>query len=275
MKFFIARSDAAEGLESSEEVFDAVAFTIEMLVKVGFFGSAGVYGYDGDATELVHISADGVAVVALVHYDKSVRFEVCLQQRFALIKVGNVGASEDETERITQRIAGEVNFGRETRPGATHCMGKLATAGASRVLVDAHARAVDHEILIVAMLSTQTDQQGLPPAIAGPAAKRRIHTLPLTEDSRQIPPRSSRAQNPQNRLDLTAFARGFASPSVGATQAVPMLINFFSSSQCRSLRTNLNGWFTEYYGESSESLASLKYPLNGYFSNLFYFKDTP
>ena len=119
MKFFIARSDAAKGLESSEEVFDAVAFTIEMLVKVGFFGSAGVYGYDGDAAELVHISADGVAVVALVHYDKSVRFEVCLQQRFALIKVGNVGASEDETERITQSIAGQMDLGGQAGTGSS------------------------------------------------------------------------------------------------------------------------------------------------------------
>ena len=44
-----------------------MAFTVEVLVKRGFLVSTGIHGYDGDATELVHISADGVAVVALVH----------------------------------------------------------------------------------------------------------------------------------------------------------------------------------------------------------------
>jgi hypothetical protein len=59
--------DAAVVFESGEEVFDAVALVIEVLVKGGLWGSAWMQGYDGDAAELVHISADGVAVVALVH----------------------------------------------------------------------------------------------------------------------------------------------------------------------------------------------------------------
>ena len=64
-EFFVAGGDAAEGFELGEEVFDAVTFAIEMLVKGGLLRSVGVYGYDGDAAELVHISTDGVAIVAL------------------------------------------------------------------------------------------------------------------------------------------------------------------------------------------------------------------
>jgi hypothetical protein len=36
-----------------------------MLVKGRFLGSARMQGYDGGAAELVHISADGITVVAL------------------------------------------------------------------------------------------------------------------------------------------------------------------------------------------------------------------
>jgi hypothetical protein len=41
--------DAAEGFESGEEVFDAVAFVIQVLVKGRFLAPAGMYGYEGGA----------------------------------------------------------------------------------------------------------------------------------------------------------------------------------------------------------------------------------
>ena len=65
--FFVASGDAPEVFKFGEEIFDAVTLTIEMLVKGRFLGSARMQGYDGGAAELVHISADGITVVALVH----------------------------------------------------------------------------------------------------------------------------------------------------------------------------------------------------------------
>ena len=97
MEFFVASGDATKGFEPSEEIFDAVAFTIEMLVKRRFPGSAGVHGYDGDAAELVHISAVGVAVVALVHDGESAGPQMCSQEGFALVEVGDVGTREEES----------------------------------------------------------------------------------------------------------------------------------------------------------------------------------
>lgn len=56
-EFLIASGDTAEGFETSEEVFDAVALVVEILVKGRFFRSAVAHGYDGGAAELVHIRA--------------------------------------------------------------------------------------------------------------------------------------------------------------------------------------------------------------------------
>jgi len=123
MEFFIAGGDAAEGLELGEKIFDAVPLAIEMLVKGWFYRSAGVDGYDGDAAELVHISADGVAVVALVHDGESVWPEMGLEEWLALVEVRDVRAGEDETQRIAQGIAGEVDFGREAGFGTPHRLG--------------------------------------------------------------------------------------------------------------------------------------------------------
>lgn len=89
----------AEGFESGEEVLDAVAVAIEMLVKRRVLRSAGVYGYNGDAAMLVHISTDGVAVVALVHED--------------------TGAGEDKAEWVAQGVTGEMgSWSRDWRESA-------------------------------------------------------------------------------------------------------------------------------------------------------------
>jgi hypothetical protein len=57
MEFFVTGGDGAVVLETSEEVFDAVALAIEVRVKGGFLSSTWIQGYDGDAAELVHINA--------------------------------------------------------------------------------------------------------------------------------------------------------------------------------------------------------------------------
>ena len=78
MEFFVTGGDAAVVLESGEEVFVSMTLAIEVLVKGGLLGSAWMQGYDGDAAELVHISADGVAVVALIHDRMGTGLEVGL-----------------------------------------------------------------------------------------------------------------------------------------------------------------------------------------------------
>jgi len=125
---------------------------VEMLVKERFFRSAVAHGYDGGATELVHISADGIAVVALVHDRAGVGFEVGAQQWFALIVVGNVGAGEEETQRIAQRVTGQMDLCRETGLRAAHRLSELTARWSGGVLMHAHRGAIDHQVLVVCLI---------------------------------------------------------------------------------------------------------------------------
>jgi len=86
-----------------------VAFAIQVLVKGGFYGSAGVHGDDA-AAELVHISADSVAVGAFVHDDARIGSQIGGQQRLGLIEVGDVRPGQQEAQRVTERIAGQVDL---------------------------------------------------------------------------------------------------------------------------------------------------------------------
>ena len=155
-------------------------------------------GYDGDAAELVHISADGVAVVAFVHDDVGTRAQVGTQEGLGLVEVGNVGAGENEAEGITQGVAGEMNFGGEAGFGAAHRLGELATGRASAMGVHAHRRAVDEQILVVACRCTQCGLDGGPKAVARPSAKAGINALPGAKGRRQIAPPYAGAQHPQD-----------------------------------------------------------------------------
>ncbi len=111
MEFFVAGGDAAVGFEASEEIFDFVALAIEMLVKGWFSHTIVPRGYDGDAAELVHISADRVAIVSLVHDSAARRAQVFMQKGLSLIEVCYVGSSKDEPEWIAEGIAGKVDLG--------------------------------------------------------------------------------------------------------------------------------------------------------------------
>jgi len=86
VEFFIAGRDAAEGFEGSKEVLNAVAFAIEMLVKSKFGRTIGFRGYDGEAAELVHKSANRVAAVSFIYERMGSWLDVFEQERFGLIK---------------------------------------------------------------------------------------------------------------------------------------------------------------------------------------------
>lgn len=244
MEFFVAGGDAAESLELGEEVFDAVTLAIEVLVKGRFLRSAGVHGYDGDAAELVHISADGVAVVALVHDDEGRGLEPRLEQWLALIEVRDVGPGENEAQGIAERIAGQMNLGREAGLGTSHGVSELTTNRSGSVLVHSSTGAVDHQILVIAMEGADGGEQSLPQSVADGASEVGIYALPSTEAAGQITPRRSGAQDPKDRFQSQPLIRAFTPTPLRASQGVLMAINFLSSFQCSSLRTNLICWFT-------------------------------
>jgi len=125
------------------------------------FCSAVAHGYDGDAAELVHISADGIAVVALVHDRIGLRFEVGAQERFALIVVGDIGTGEQQAQRIAECVTGQMDLCREAGLRASHRLGELTAHWPGAVLVHAHRSAVDHQVLVVCIIR-HAPKQALP-----------------------------------------------------------------------------------------------------------------
>lgn len=85
MEFLVASGDAAKEFEASKEVFDPVAFAIEMLVKRGLDCAICLRSDHRNTTELMHVGADGVAVVSLGHDRKGGGLEIFRDQRFGLI----------------------------------------------------------------------------------------------------------------------------------------------------------------------------------------------
>lgn len=187
-----------------------MAFAIEMLVKGRFLASAGVGGYDGGGTMLIHTRSDIIAVIALVHDRGRAGFEMFVEQGLALIEVGDIGPGEDEAQGIAQGIAGKVDLGGKTGSGAAHGVGRLPAHRSSCILVHPSARAVDHQIFIVALGCTQVIEHCLPSAIPCPAAKRRIDGFPRAKAGGQISPRCSRSHDPQDGFDLKPFILTFA-----------------------------------------------------------------
>ena len=171
MEFVVAGSDAAEGFEAGKEVLNTVAFAIEMLVKSGFGSTIGFWGYDGEAAELVHKSADGVAVVSFIHEGMGSWLEVLAQERFGLIEIGDVGGGEDDAEWVAEGVAGDMDLGEETGAGAAHRLGHLASRRVGAMGVHAHRSAVDHQVLVVAVLGAQHGEDRRPQAVGRPGTE--------------------------------------------------------------------------------------------------------
>lgn len=86
-------------------------------------------GDDGDTAELIHTGPNGVAVVTLVHDGVGGGLQMRPQERLGLVEVGNIGAGENETEGIAERIAGQMDLGGKTGPGTRHGLRQLAASG--------------------------------------------------------------------------------------------------------------------------------------------------
>jgi len=240
VEFFISGGDATVGFEAGEEILNPVAFAIEMLVKGGFLNSARMQGYDGDATELIHTSANGVAVVALVHDGVGGRLQMSAQERLGLVEVGDIGAGENKAERIAECVARQVDLGGQTGAGTRHGLRQLATLRIGSVSVDPHCGAIDHERFEIP-LPAQSAEDRRPQAVIGPSPESIIDTFPIPKVRRQITPGRSRAQNPKDRFDAQPDALTPPATALSPGQVVSTGLNFFSSSQSPSARTNLGG----------------------------------
>lgn len=127
-----------------------------------------------------------------------------------------------------------MNFGGEARPGSADGIGQLATNWSACMREHAHAGAVDHEVLRVGIGCGDKVEELLPEAALGPAGEGCIDRGPFAKAARQIPPRRSRAQNPQHALQVVAVETGPATTPRGLAIRMDQGVNFFSDSQVLS-----------------------------------------
>ena len=71
---------------------------------------------------------------------------------------------------------------------------------------------VDDEPLVIRGIN-ETLQQPLPNALVSPTAKTPMGVFPIAEVGRQVAPRGSGAQYPQNGIDEEAVVFGYAAPN--------------------------------------------------------------
>ena len=100
------------------------------------------------------------------------------EERFGLIEIGDVGGGEDEPKGVAEGVAGNMDFGGEAGAGAAHCLGHLASRRVGAMGVHAHRSAVDHQVLVVAVLGAQPGQNRRPQAVGSPSTKPVVGTLP-------------------------------------------------------------------------------------------------
>ena len=167
-----------------------------------------------------------------------------------------------------------MDLGRQAGARTRHSLGGLAASRIGSVRVHTHRSAIDHETFVITMGGAQSEPDRLPQAVFGPSAKPIIHRRPATERCRQVTPRRARAQDPEDRLDSQPQIPAAPASSLGPAEAVPMGLNFFSSSQPLSAKTNLDCCFTTRSKQIIRSKSSTKYSIITYFTAIYY-PDTP
>jgi len=143
-----------------------------------------------------------------------------------VVVIGDIGAGENEAERITQGIAGEMDLGGKAGLGAAHGLGELAAGWAGAMGVHSHGRAFDEQVFVVALSAEGGEQSGPQPA-GGPAPEPRIDAGPAAKAGRQVPLGSAGAQNSEKGLEAQALVGAFATTPMDPAQGLPVGLNFF------------------------------------------------
>src|SRR5687768_9820510 len=89
------------------------------------------------------------------------------------------------------------------------------------------AGAIDQQIFVVALCADAGEQQ-LPQALLGPLPKTRIDAFPQAEAGRQISPRRSSSQDPQDGLNPTSSIRTPPATAPRTTQIVLVDLDFLA-----------------------------------------------
>jgi len=189
----VAGCEASEVFEFVEATLDEVAGFVEFdVVRDGYFARASG-GNDGDHAGVGDELAEGIAVVGFVGDDAAALDAV--EKRWRGDDVVDLPAGEDEAERPSEGIGEQCGFWWSILLGIAPEPDCGPPFSGRRLLVGAHQRRVEHEILVVA-IGDQDLEDTLPNAALGPAREAGVDAFPLAVPLRQVMPVRAGAQHP-------------------------------------------------------------------------------
>lgn len=115
-EFVVARGDASELLDATEETLDQIAALVDMPVERAGVESVRARWNDRLAALRRNRFDEGIRIVALVGDDELGR--LILNQRCRLLDVGDLPGRENDPQWIAQGIDGHVQFGGQSAPRA-------------------------------------------------------------------------------------------------------------------------------------------------------------
>ena len=116
-EFVVARCNAPELLDATEESLDQISLLVDMTIERTGIESIGTRRNHCLTTLSRNRCDEGIRVVSFVGDDETRR--LILDQRVGLIDIGNLASRENHAQRIAQRIDGNMQFGRQSAPRAT------------------------------------------------------------------------------------------------------------------------------------------------------------
>ena len=108
-EFVVARGDASELLDTTEETLDQIAAFVDMPVERARIESVGARRNDGLSPLGVDDFDKGIRVVTLVCHDE--RCCLIFDQSSSLRDIGNLPRGQDHPQWIAQSIDGHMQFG--------------------------------------------------------------------------------------------------------------------------------------------------------------------
>lgn len=115
-EFVVARSDASELLDATEETLDQIAIFVEMPIERTRAEPIGTWRDHGLTALRGNLCDEDIRVVPLVGDDEACG--LILDQRGGLVDIGDLSARENDPQRIAQGIDGHMQLGGQSAPRA-------------------------------------------------------------------------------------------------------------------------------------------------------------
>ena len=116
-EFVVARGDASELLDTTEETLDQISAFVDMPVERARVESVGARGNNHLTALCGNGLGEGIRIVALVGHDEF--GGLILDQRGSLLDIGDLTCGKNDPQRIAQSIHGDMQLGSQSTPRPT------------------------------------------------------------------------------------------------------------------------------------------------------------